>query len=103
LGGSAGHTQQQNSHQSARNILKSVDHRLPPDGYSFSRRLAVDGVDNKANMRFCRLACWYSLPQSRCSVWIHSRPREVGFTFDADRVHITPDVGAISPRAPRGK
>jgi hypothetical protein len=35
----------------------------------------------------------------------HSRPREVGFTFGTGRmdVHITPDVGAISPRAPRGK
>jgi hypothetical protein len=65
----------------------------------------VDGVNNKANVRFCRLAWWYSLPQSRCSVCIHSRPREVGFTFDAGRmdVHIAPDVGAISPRAPRGK
>jgi len=32
LGGSAGHAQQQNGYQSARNISKSVNHRLPPDG-----------------------------------------------------------------------
>jgi hypothetical protein len=30
----------------------------------------VDGVTNKANVRFCRLAWWYSFPRSRCSVWI---------------------------------
>src|SRR5262249_4630003 len=72
LGGSTGHAQQQNGHQSARNISKSVDHRLPPRRViPSSRRLTVDGVDNKANGRFCRLAgmgiaqpWWYSLPQS---------------------------------------
>src|SRR5262249_12792464 len=43
----------------------------PLTGSSLSRRLTVDGVDNKANGRFCRLAgmgmgepWWYSLPQS---------------------------------------
>jgi hypothetical protein len=84
---------------------KSVNHRLPLTGNSLGGALMVDGVNNKANVRFCRLAWWDSFPQSRCSVWIHSRPREVGFTFDTGRmdVHITPDVGAISPRAPRGK
>jgi hypothetical protein len=55
LGRSAGHAQQQNGHQSARNISKSVDHRLPPDGNSLTRPLTVDGVHNKANVRFRRL------------------------------------------------
>jgi hypothetical protein len=71
LGGSAGHAQQQNGHQSARNISKSVDHRCPLTGNSLSRRLTVDVVDNKANVRFRRLVgmgmtqpCRYSLPQS---------------------------------------
>src|SRR5262249_6317294 len=43
----------------------------PPTGNSLNRRLTVDGVDNKANGRFCRLGCiamaqagGHPLPQS---------------------------------------
>jgi hypothetical protein len=43
---------------------------LPLTGNSLGGALMVDGVNNKANVRFCRLAWWYSFPRSRCSVWI---------------------------------
>jgi hypothetical protein len=66
----------------------------PLTGSSLSRRLTVDGVDNKANGRFCRLAGarhqpqWYSLLQSALLSGAHSGPREVGFTSHAGRIDV---------------
>jgi hypothetical protein len=65
----------------------------PPTGNSLNRHLMVDGVDNKANGRFCRLAgmgmaqpWWYSLPQSGVPSWaIRVRMRAVS-TFTSRRL-----------------
>ena len=74
----------------------------PLTGNSLSRRLTVDGVDNKANGRFCRLAgmgmaqpWWYSLPQSG----VPSGAIRIPHASRID-VHIAPDVGATSFGSP---
>src|SRR5262249_11165378 len=72
----------------------------PLTGNSLSRRLTVDGVDNKANGRFCRLAGMgmaqpWSYSSIWCSVWGHSGPHAGRLD-----VHIAPAVGATSFPAP---
>jgi hypothetical protein len=93
-----GHAQEQNGDQSARNILKSVDHRLPLTMIPSAVPLTVDGMDNKANMRdFAGWPVWGWLSPGGipCPIRVHvqstSPPTPAVSTF-----HITPDVGAIS-------
>src|SRR5262249_765991 len=67
----------------------------PLTGNSLGRRLAVDGVDNKANGRFCRLA-GMGMAQPR---WYSLNPVFRLGSFGAARGRINAHIGAIPGRS----
>src|SRR5262245_32110717 len=75
----------------------------PLTGNSLGRRLAVDGVDNKANGRFCRLAGMGDGSAPVVSLESVFRLGPFGSARGRIDAHIATDVGATVRSAARGK